>query len=984
MTAVGVLGPLLLAGPGGAAVEVGSARQRRLLAALAAHLEDGVATATLIELVWPEGAAGAPVDPVGAVQTNVARLRRLLPAPVRIATTSTGYRLVVARAELDATAFVDRLGAAPAAASPAERLEVLESALALWRGKPYAELDHPGIQPEVARLEQLHRDARERHAAALLATGQAGAAVAAAQALSLAEPLHEGAVDVLVRALVAVGRQAEALDALAGIRRRLAEELGLDPGQRLRDLERQVLRQEVAVPAAPRDPVRPAARPDVVPPPGLPVSSFVGREADVARVVALLPRRVVTLCGPGGVGKTRLARHVLDRVREGYADGAVLVELGAGGPDDVLPAVAAALRIADPGTGTLAERVVAALAVRRQLLVLDNCEHVADGAAALVEGICCDAPGVTVLATSREPLRVDGEQVVRLHPLQPVEAERLLVDRMRASDPARAPASDEPALVAELCRRLDGLPLTLELAGARAATLGLRELLAALTGSGDLDLELLRGGRRTAGRRHRSVHDVVEWSYGLLDDEERRLFVRLSVFAGAVEPEAVAAVCGSAAALPDLVDRSLVERTESGEDGRARFGLLETLRAFGRTRAATDPAAAELRARHAAWVVGLADDVHRARRGPGEAAAVRRFDEALPEIRRAHAWLCARGPLDQLLRLSLPIAELAWLSCRIDLLQLAERALQVADGLGGDAAGGSGPMVARLLGLLATADWQRGDLVAAEQKARRAMAVAADAGDPAAAGMAHDALANVHGFRGDLASARAWADGELALAESAGDRELALLARSEIMLSAIYGGDHDEAGRQERAMALAAGRLGSPTGRAWLAYLQGERRAEAGDPAAARYLAAAVREAEHAGSDFIAGIARHTLLTSATRGDGDPARALADLHLLVDHWHRAGAWTQCWVAVRALIDVLSRMGRHRDVARLLGALRASPRATRPFGADRDRESRAERAAREALGPTYDEALAAGAALDDAAAVALALRLTGVDGRTPTG
>jgi predicted ATPase/DNA-binding SARP family transcriptional activator len=943
MTAVGVLGPVLLTGPSGA-IRVGSVRQRRLLAALVAHIGSAVDTGVLADLVWDE----PPADPAGAVQTNIARLRRLLPPGVVIVTVPEGYQLVADRSLVDVTAFVDHL----AVRDPGR----LEAALALWRGPPYCDLDHPAVQPEVARLTELRLGATEQLGAELLASGRTGEAVATLEALARAEPLREGAVAHLMRALVAAGRQGDALAAFARLRDRLRDELGLDPSPELRDLEGQVLNQQVVAPPAPA----PARAPR------LPVSSFVGRDADLERVSErLAASRMVTLCGPGGVGKTRLALHTVARIADRYADGVLVVELGDGGPADVEPAVAvaAALRLAGaggPGGGRFLDRIVELLAARRLLLVLDNCEHVADEIAALAEAITAGTAAVDLLLTSREPIRADGEHVQAVAPLDPAAAARLLSDRIRAGDPAAVPGPEDSGVVAELCHRLDGLPLALELAAARALPLGLPGLLAAM----DRPLDVLRGGRRTAASRHRSLRDVVAWSHGLLDPGQRVLFERMAVFAGPVERAAVETVCGGADALPDLVERSLVVR-HAGDP--ARFGMLETLRAFGRSRLAADPAGPALRARHAAWAVQLAGEIEAARRGPGEPAAVRRFDVHLADLRRAHAWLCEHGPAEDVLRLALLFAEFGYLRGRIDLVRLVEEALA--------AAGDAGPLAARLHGLLAASRWQRGDLTGAEAAGERALEIAAAAGLPAAGRDGAEALANVASFRGRLPEAARWARRSAALAREAGDVETELFARLDLLLHAAYSGDDEQAAQHEAAMVALLSPSPSPTMLAFLAYGRGERRAERGDPDAAAHLRQAIDLAEQVDCRFVAGIARHTLLTSAARGRGDPARFLVSLRPLIEHWHTFGAWTHLWIAVRALAETLSRLGRHHDVAILLGALHASPRATPVYGADAAREEAVERAARAALGPAFTVAKAEGARLGDVGAVARALALT---------
>jgi predicted ATPase/DNA-binding SARP family transcriptional activator len=967
VVALGVLGPLLLEGDAGP-VRIGSARQRRLLAALAAHLGRPVDVLRLADLVWADD---LPVDPAGAVQTNVARLRRALPAALRLSTTPEGYRLDADRADVDVTAFADHLAAAAALDDPAARCVRLEAALALWRGSPYPELDHPELVPEIARLAALRAGAAEQHATALLAVGRVAEAVAELEALVAAEPLREEVVGVLMQALVAAGRQGDALAAFARLRARLADELGLDPSAQLRELERQVLRQEL--PAGPAQATRTGARPPRL---RVPLSSFVGRAADVARVVEAVQRcRVVSLCGPGGVGKTRLARHVAATLADRYGDGALLVEFGEGGAADVVPLLAAALRLTDgraERSGSVVDGIVEVLAVRHQLVVLDNCEHVCNEVAALVEAITADAPRVDLLLTSREPVRVDGEQVLPVAPLEPDAAARLLVDRMRAGDPAAASDPDDE-LVAEVCRRLDGLPLALELAAARALPLGLPGLLDALESSEE-PFGVLRGGHRTASPRHRSLRDVVAWSYGLLDEEQRTLFDRLSVFAGPVELAAVVAICDDAGALPDLVDRSLVVR-HPGEP--ARFGMLETLRAFGRSRLAGDPAATRLRARHATWAARLADEVTADRRSPREIAAIRRFDAHLADLRRAHAWLCAHGPFDELLRLTVPIAELSYLRGRADLVLLLEETLRTAGVLdpGPEFSGRSHPLLARLLGQHAHTWWQRGNLDVADRQARRAVAIAAGSGDPTAARDGHEALANVLGFRGDLDAARYHALRAYELAVAADDADTLAMVLLDLATQSAYAGRHDEAARYEAAFVALVDRTGSATGRASLAYTRGECRAERGDPDAARHLQEAVALAEEVELWFVAGIARHTLVTSTARLAEDPAAVLSTFGPLIDHWHGFGSWTQLWMVVRALAETLSRLGRHHEATLLLGALAASPRASQVYGSDSRRIDDVEDAARAALGDAFESCLAEGAALGDVEAVALARRLT---------
>ena len=720
VTALGVLGPLLLAGDAGP-VRIGSARQRRLLAAL-----DGAPGAARRRgQARRPGVGGRRAGRPGrGVQTNVARLRRLLPGGIRLATTPEGYRLEADRDVVDVTAFADHLAAATATADPSARRDRLGAALALWRGCPYPELDHPALAAEVARLSELHAGAAEQHAEALLAAGRVAEAVAELEALLATEPLREGAVAVLMRALVAAGRQGDALAGLRPPAHRLAEELGLDPSPQLRDLERRVLCQDLPVPAARRPPPpAPAAPPRR---PRIPISSFIGARG------ALSPTR--TTCW-GGTGSSRSAVPAA-WARPGWPctsrrSRRAATTTASCWSSSARAAPTTSRRCSRPHCGWrtrarrrrpggFADRVVALLAVRRQLLVFDNCEHVLDAAAGLVEAICAGT-GRGGPAT-HQPRAAHGWTVSasRGRTAESGRRRHASPDRMRAAEPP----PDGPGRVAARARRR-GLPPARRPPAGVGAGRRPRRLARALRSPPRARRAVSGPARRprTATARHRSLRDVVEWSYGLLDAEQRALFERLSVFAGPVEYAAVEAVCGDAAALPDLVDRSLVVRRAGDPQ---TFGMLETLRAFGRSRLAVDPSAQRLRARHATWAAGLAEEVSAGRRGPGELAASRRFDLHLADLRRAHAWLCVHGPLDELLRLTVPIAELSVLRGRADLVVLLEETLRVAGVLGPEPVHPPAlPLVARLLGYHAHTLWQRGDLDTGERQARRALEIAA-------------------------------------------------------------------------------------------------------------------------------------------------------------------------------------------------------------------------------------------------------------------
>jgi non-specific serine/threonine protein kinase len=411
----------------------------------------------------------------------------------------------------------------------------------------------------------------------------------------------------------------------------LAAALALGPEDRAR--LRAAGRAAFPPPADPADDRR-GRRPPAAGPTNLPLqlSSFVGRERELATTRELLAaHRLVTLTGPGGGGKTRLALGVAGRLRNGpdaaraYPDGLWLAELAPLGDAGLVPRdVAAALGIQpDPGEPAPAA-LTRALARRRLLLVLDNCEHVAAAAAALAAALLRGCPGVRILATSREPLRVGGETVWRVpslttpdperrpgpDALRRTDAVRLFVERARAAAPGFALTADNAAAVAQVCHQLDGLPLAIELAAARVASLGVETLARRL----DERFRLLTGGDRTALPRQQTLRAAVDWSYDLLTDQERLLFARLSVFAGGFTLEAAEAVGGDPGCdvldlLPRLVDKSLV-LAEARPAGATRYRLLETLRQYGRERLVAAGEAAAVHERHADHFRALATQAH--------------------------------------------------------------------------------------------------------------------------------------------------------------------------------------------------------------------------------------------------------------------------------------------------------------------------------------------------------------------------------------
>jgi predicted ATPase/DNA-binding SARP family transcriptional activator len=606
---VAVLGPLEIRDEG-EVVALSGAKQRAVVVLLATDAGRVVSADRLIDAIWGEA---APADATNALQHHVSRLRRALGAD-HVVARPPGYALEVDGDAVDAIAF-ERLAAegrvALRAGDPDRAASRLREALALWRGEPFTEFaDQSWSAAEAARLERLYEDALEDRLEADLALGRHADIVTELESIVGEHPFRERLWGQLMLALYRSGRQADALDAYRRVREALAEQYGLDPGPDLQQLEARILSQDPSLAA-------PATTTAAPPAPGrsthgnlpAPLTTFVGRQDELQDVRRLLDaNRLVSLLGPGGSGKTRLAIELGRRVDEEHAAGVWLVELGrVKDPGDVHVAVVSALEGRDAGrgpglgparpTGSPIDRIHEYLRDRDALLILDNCEHVLDPSADLVRAILERNEAIKVLATSREPLGVPGEvrwpvPTLRVPPraigdvrdLLGSEAVRLFVDRASAASPSFELTQDNAPAVAELCRRLDGLPLALELAAARVSALPVAAIADALQDR----FRLLTTGDRSAPLRQQSLRAAIDWSYELLDESERLLFRACSVFPAGVSIEAAAWVGGrgglSAAevlgVLTALVDKSMLV-AGVGPAGEPRYSMLETLQSYG-------------------------------------------------------------------------------------------------------------------------------------------------------------------------------------------------------------------------------------------------------------------------------------------------------------------------------------------------------------------------------------------------------------------
>jgi predicted ATPase/DNA-binding SARP family transcriptional activator len=546
-------------------VELARAKQRALLAVLLLHANEVVSTDTLIEALWP----GRPPASAGKLlQVYVSQLRQALGAGGRIATRSPGYLLALAPDELDSTRFELLVVAgrdALARANAAVARRALGEALELWRGPALAEFVYDEFaRAEAERLAELHEQALEERIEADLALARHEQLVAELEALVERFPLRERLWRQLMLALYRSGRQAEALDRFTEARRTLDEELGLDPSVELRDLQAAILRQDPTL--AP--PARADAPQTNVPAPLVPL---LGRERELSELVQLLTRadlRLLTISGAGGTGKTTLALEAARSLGERFANGTYVVELAPLHESALVPtAVADALRV-QPGLGeTIADALGRRLRNDELLLVVDNAEHLPDVGVFLV-GLLRQAPALTVLVTSRAVLHVTGEYVYPLQPLPERDSVVLFVERARAAGTTIEPG---PA-VSEICRRLDGLPLAVELAAARTRTHTVDQLLVRL----DRRLPLLTDGPRDLPARQQTLRATIEWSYDLLSAEQQRSFAKLAVFAGGFDAQAAEEVAeAQAIALERLLEANLLRGASPG-----RLDMLETIREY--------------------------------------------------------------------------------------------------------------------------------------------------------------------------------------------------------------------------------------------------------------------------------------------------------------------------------------------------------------------------------------------------------------------
>ncbi len=824
-----VLGPVE-ASRGGRPLRLGGRRQRALLALLLLEPGRAISVDKLMEELWH----GDP--PAGAEKTlrvYISRLRSALTDDPVIAR-PPGYVLEVEADRIDATRFerllhdghdaLDR-GAAGLAA------DRLGAALALWRGPALSDVADDGtLALEAQRLDELRLVCREEQIEARLALGGHAELIAELERLVTEQPLRERLWRMLVIALYRSERQADALAAYRRARRLLAEELGLEPSEELRVLERAVLRQKVAA-ASPAE-----ARHNLP----APVTRVVGRERELADLERLLrEERLVTLTGMGGAGKTRLALEAASRQVGAWRGGVWLVDLIPLSDPALLPAaVARTLGVADRPDVTPLAGLLDQLRAMELLLLLDNCEHLVEACAGLTHEVLRACADVRVLATSRLALGTPGEFDYALDPLatptddasadevEQFASVRLFLERGRAARRDLTADGDGLRKIGRICRELDGLPLAIELAAARAKVLSLDEIAAHLRDR----FRFLRSWRRVADPRHQTLRATIDWSYELLADAERELLGRLSVFAGGFTLEAVAQVClrgDDARALEHvrrLVESSLVLAEE--RNGVTRYRLLETIREYAAERLDGSGTAHALRRAHAEYFLELvgrarivADDDHGADESKRLRRALAALDHERHNLHAAMQWTLANEP-----DLALPLAAALWRywlirGYRRQGLGWLEQALALpaegAPAVRAMALAGAA-LLARLVG-----EFDRAGVLAEET-----VSLGRDVAPPAALAISLNVLVTLAGRAGDYDRARALSDESVAVGRQAGSERLEAIALFIFAEAALHGERYSDvleaAGRalelgrsreDPEVMALALARLGMAAAR---------------------------------------------------------------------------------------------------------------------------------------------------------------------------
>ena len=927
-----------------------SPRARRLLAALISRANSVASTDWLAEAVW---GPSLPHSSAGAIQNLVSRLRLDLQAfqsdEAHLLTRPPGYSLVLDRAVLDAWRFEDLLsqGQAMLSGNPAQAAERLDLALALWRGPAYAEYSGEEFaRAEAVRLEELKVGAEEGRAEADLLLGLPALAASRLEALTSLHPLREGPHAQLMLARYRAGQAAAALAVFQAYRSRLRHELGLDPPAGLSALQGAILRGDPALDlpaptAVPRE-VQPERRMATAQPENL-GRPLLGRDEAVAELSQLLDvERLVTLTGTGGVGKTSLAQALAATLADRFRDGVGSCELGRlAMAESVLPALLSDLQVPEEGRRDPRSTLMSFLADRKLLLVLDNCEHLLVEVARLVADILLDCPGISILATSRTALRIEGELAWPVPPLRvpgddeatpsevvEYEAAQLFVLRAGQRQLGFKLTASMAGAVARLCRRLDGLPLAIELAAARMGTLSPNDLVERL----EWRFALLQNTGPLADPRHATLSALVDWSYDLLTPDEQELFEVLTVFAG---PFSLGDAEGIAMALPmsgrgpaavangiaALAEQSMIVVSHAD---RTTYSLLETLREYGALRLQARPYAPAVQRAHAVHYTALATATYGHLGGALQLPDLVQLDRAMNELRKAYQWCLAHdlalatelvGSLNILVEQKMPTEVLSWAD---DLLARLGDDLALA------------PHPARVYAIAAAAARFGGDLDRAEELCASGHALAQ--GDPYCQSYLRFSSADVALFRGDLEQIEQLAEAETLAARASDHGAMEALIETCRLFAVLYRGDPVAAAAGALRLQVAAEREGRLYTVAWAMYIRGEALVDSAPGEAEPLLSEALGRARQSDDHLLEGVALVSLASLRAR-HGDPEAALRLFGDVVRYWRDRDDWTHQWTSLRNVLDLLVRLGRNEEAVVLAAGLQVRGVPAVGYGSD---------------------------------------------------
>lgn len=879
MWEIAVLGPIE-AFEDGEPVDLGGPTQRKVLATLVAFEGDAVSVPRLLEALW--GDEPPPSGP-STVQSYVSRLRGALD-PDAIETTTAGYRLRVEEVAIDAMEFLETARNLPD--ENPERLESIEAALALWRGAPFEGFEH--LEFASRHLAETRVDLRQEKALLLSDLGRASEAIGILEWIISEEPYRESGWIALARTLASEGRLAEAVRTLDKYRSKLAD-IGLEPSADFSSTQDELFARDK--PAPPEDSPLPAES-----------STLHGRAAEREQLGSMMSeRRLVTVVGHGGMGKTRLATATAADIDQRKW----LVRLeGVREDSGVMPAVLAELGIESRGDPL--SSVVEALRHNPGLLILDNCEHVIASAARLADEVVRDTQA-SVLATSREPLNIPGESLFELGPLDAKSASSLYVDRAKDVNPGFSADIDQ---IGELCSKLDFMPLAIEIAASRSRALGPNDILDLL----DRKYGILDKPRRQSDLRHQTLDAMVDWSYSLLAPRTKRVFERLSAFVGVFNLQAATTVAGFGeiepeevpARVADLVERSMLQKADS----TGAFRMLRVFKDFAAERLSESSDQAQVGNLHMTHYVSVSTEIGDGMIGPEEAKWVRTAHQGVEDIGLALEWAVEHGDLDSVelileglfhwLYHRQPPAIMDWGQFALEQVSAGQRAYSIASAWA------------------ATAALKRGDPDRALQ-----IAQSATTSDPDALSAAWFIAGDVACYIGDMEQSMFYYEKTLRRARATEDDVAVVDALSRLMLSMVRNeGMFEEAMARAEELSKLLGRIDAPSSHSHADFALGSALAGLDLDEARERLSEALDLSRSVENRYVEGMALSEM-GSVLALDGQLDAARDTLLKAIEVFHQLGQHPHEWTTLRYLAAVLARSGSPEVAGKLLAAADAS-------------------------------------------------------------